>query len=132
MAEMQNSQQSGEMTRRFIEFVLMQAQQIALMLGQMPGPDGKPIEANLPVARIFIDQLEMIREKTRGNLSVEESDMLNKVLADLQLAFVEAGQNPQAGTTPPAAAVQESSSTEPTTTDSPDDDGKKKFTKSYG
>jgi len=132
MAEMQNSQQSGEMTRRFIEFVLMQAQQIALMLGQMPGPDGKPIEANLPVARIFIDQLEMIREKTRGNLSVEESDMLNKVLADLQLAFVEAGQNPQAGTTPPAAAVQESSSAEPTTTDSPDDDGKKKFTKSYG
>lgn len=132
MAEMQNSQQSGEMTRRFIEFVLMQAQQIALMLGQMPGPDGKPIEANLPVARIFIDQLEMIREKTRGNLSVEESDMLNKVLADLQLAFVEAGQNPQVGTTPPAAAVQESSSTEPTTTDSPDDDGKKKFTKSYG
>lgn len=132
MAEMQNSQQSGEMTRRFIEFVLMQAQQIALMLGQMPGPDGKPIEANLPVARIFIDQLEMIREKTRGNLSVEESDMLNKVLADLQLAFVEAGQNPQAGTTPPAAAVKESSSAEPTTTDSPDDDGKKKFTKSYG
>lgn len=132
MAEMQNSQQSGEMTRRFIEFVLMQAQQIALMLGQMPGPDGKPIEANLPVARIFIDQLEMIREKTRGNLSVEESDMLNKVLADLQLAFVEAGQNPQAGTTPPAAAVNESSSAEPTTTDSPDDDGKKKFTKSYG
>lgn len=132
MAEMQNSQQSGEMTRRFIEFVLMQAQQIALMLGQMPGPDGKPIEANLPVARIFIDQLEMIREKTRGNLSVEESDMLNKVLADLQLAFVEAGQNPQAGTTPPAAPVQESSSAEPATTDSPDDDGKKKFTKSYG
>lgn len=132
MAEMQNSQQSGEMTRRFIEFVLMQAQQIALMLGQIPGPDGKPIEANLPVARIFIDQLEMIREKTRGNLGVEESDMLNKVLADLQLAFVEAGQNPQAGTTPPAAAVQESSSAEPTTTDSPDDDGKKKFTKSYG
>ena len=132
MAEVQNSQQSGEITRRFIDFVLMHAQQIALLLGQMPGPDGKPMEANLPVARIFIDQLEMIREKTRGNLSVEESDMLNKVLADLQLAFVEAGQNSQAGTTPPTAAMQESSSAEPTTTGSPDDDGKKKFTKSYG
>ncbi|MFM8720943.1 MAG: DUF1844 domain-containing protein, partial [Chthoniobacterales bacterium] len=100
MAEVQNSQQSGEMTRRFIEFVLMQAQQIALMLGQIPGPDGKPMEANLPVARIFIDQLEMIREKTRGNLSPEESDVLNKVLADLQLAFVEAGQSAPAAPSP--------------------------------
>ncbi|MFM8230295.1 MAG: DUF1844 domain-containing protein [Chthoniobacterales bacterium] len=100
MAEVQNSPQSGEMTRRFIEFVLMQAQQIALMLGQIPGPDGKPMEANLPVARIFIDQLEMIREKTRGNLSPEESDVLNKVLADLQLAFVEAGQSAPAAPAP--------------------------------
>ncbi len=92
MAEVQNSQQSGEMTRRFIEFVLMQAQQIALMLGQIPGPDGKPLEPNLPVARVFIDQLEMIREKTRGNLTKEEEDVLTKVLADLQLAFRRSGQ----------------------------------------
>lgn len=133
MAEVQNSQQSGEMTRRFIEFVLMQAQQIALMLGQIPGPDGKPMEANLPVARIFIDQLEMIREKTRGNLTTEESDILNKVLADLQLAFVEAGQSgpvssaPSESITPPAPAAE--NKPEPA---EPDDEGKKKFTKSYG
>jgi len=131
MAEVQNSQQSGEMTRRFIEFVLMQAQQIALMLGQIPGPDGKPMEANLPVARIFIDQLEMIREKTRGNLSPEESDVLNKVLADLQLAFVEAGQSAPAASAPqedapPAPAAEGKSEPAESTED------KKKFTKSYG
>jgi hypothetical protein len=131
MAEVQNSQQSGEMTRRFIEFVLMHAQQIALMLGQIPGPDGKPMEANLPVARIFIDQLEMIREKTRGNLSREEEDVLNKVLADLQLAFVEAGQSAPTtpataeATTPAPAAEAESEPSEAT-------EDKKKFTKSYG
>ena len=131
MAEVQNSQQSGEMTRRFIEFVLMQAQQIALMLGQIPGPDGKPMEPNLPVARIFIDQLEMIREKTRGNLSKEEEDVLTKVLADLQLAFVEAGHakpapaaSASAGTPSPAPAGAPQPSAE--------DEGKKKFTKSYG
>jgi len=127
MAEVQNSQQSGEMTRRFIEFVLMQAQQIALMLGQIPGPDGKPMEANLPVARIFIDQLEMIREKTRGNLSKEEEDLLNKVLADLQLAFVEAGNAHAAHAPAPEAPRVEAKEEEST-----DDDGKKKFTKSYG
>ena len=124
MAEVQTSVQSGEMTRRFIEFVLMQAQQIALLLGHAPGPDGKPMPANLPVARIFIDQLEMIREKTRGNLTTEESDMLNKVLADLQLAFVEAGN----------ASASSEASPAPTTAETPSaaDDSKKKFTKSYG
>jgi len=116
------------MTRRFIEFVLMQAQQIALMLGQIPGPDGKTMPPNLPVARIFIDQLEMIREKTRGNLSQEESDVLGKVLAELQLAFVEAGQAapepPPTQVAPPAPEVGPPGEA--------DDEGKKKFTKSYG
>ncbi|MEY3480564.1 MAG: hypothetical protein RIQ71_1339 [Verrucomicrobiota bacterium] len=132
MAEVQNSQQSGEMSRRFIEFVLMQAQQIALMLGQIPGPDGKPMEPNLPVARIFIDQLEMIREKTRGNLSNEEADILSKVLADLQLAFVEAGQGSPAQAAP-AASEPELAPQAPVAETAPeDDDSKKKFTKSYG
>jgi hypothetical protein len=127
MAEVQQSQQSGEMTRRFIEFVLMQAQQIALMLGQIPGPEGKPMEPNLPIARIFIDQLEMIREKTRGNLTKEEEDLLTKVLADLQLAFVEAGQQA------PAVTAAEETPAAPAADTPPDgDDGKKKFSKSYG
>lgn len=124
MAEVQTSVQSGEMTRRFIEFVLMQAQQIALLLGHAPGPDGKPMPANLPVARIFIDQLEMIREKTRGNLTSEESDMLAKVLADLQLAYVEAGNTPASTETTATSATPETPATA--------DDSKKKFTKSYG
>jgi hypothetical protein len=129
MAEVQRSQQSGEMTRRFIEFVLMQAQQIALMLGQIPGPDGKPMEPNLPIARIFIDQLEMIREKTRGNLTKEEEDVLTKVLADLQLAFVEAGNTPAAPATPAAETAHAETKAEAPTEE---DEGKKKFTKSYG
>lgn len=138
MAEVQNSQQSGEMTRRFIEFVLMQAQQIALMLGQIPGPDGKPMEPNLPVARVFIDQLEMIREKTRGNLSSEESDVLNKVLADLQLAFVEAGKGTggaapsEPAPAPPETAAPSAEPAPPPAATAEDADGKKKFSKSYG
>ncbi len=127
MAEVQNSQQSGEMTRRFIEFVLMQAQQIALMLGQIPGPDGKPLEPNLPVARIFIDQLEMIREKTRGNLGKDEEDILTKVLADLQLAFVEAGQP-----APGAVAAEPAPAPPPDATADSKEEDKKKFSKSYG
>ncbi len=137
MAEVQTSQQSGEMTRRFIEFVLMQAQQIALMLGQAPGPDGQPMAPNLPVARIFIDQLEMIREKTRGNLTKEEGDLLSKVLADLQLAYVEAGREPSAPTPAAAAAAAEpvapvENPAAPSAPSAEAAESKKKFTKSYG
>lgn len=131
MAEVQNNPQSGEMTRRFIEFVLMQAQQIALLLGHIPGPEGKPLEPNLPIARVFIDQLEMIREKTRGNLTDEESNVLTKVLADLQLAFVEAGNQSPAPAAPPEEAKPAESS-QPAEPSEPGDEGKKKFTKSYG
>ena len=88
MAEVQRSTNIGEMSQRFIEFILMQAENAALMLGLRPHPaTGRP-EKNLEMARIFIDQLEMIREKTRGNLSAEESKVLTKMLGDLQFAYV--------------------------------------------
>ena len=76
MAEVQRTQLSGEMTQRFIEFIMMQAQQAALFLGRLPNPQTGKAEPNLDVARMLIDQLEMIREKTRGNLNHEETEIL--------------------------------------------------------
>ncbi len=55
---------------------------------------------HLEAARLFIDQLEMIREKTRGNLSPEEVEILKNVLSDLQLAFVQATNESAAGGAP--------------------------------
>ncbi len=89
MAEVQKSSNTGEVAAQFIEFVMMQAQNASLFLGLTPNPStGKP-ETNLDLARMFIDQLAMIQEKTRGNLSSEESNILRNVLANLQMAFVE-------------------------------------------
>src|SRR6266853_6479605 len=97
MAEVQTNTQSGEMTQRFIEFVMMQAQNAALFLGQIPNPQtGKP-ERNLEVARMFIDQLAMIQEKTRGNLSSEETTVLRNTLSNLQMVYVEVAQQAQKG-----------------------------------
>ena len=139
MPEVQNTTALGEMTQRFIEFVMMQAQQAAMFLGRIPNPQtGKP-EVNLDIARLFIDQLEMIHEKTRGNLTTEEAEILTRVLSDLQLSFVQvAGGAPAAeqpavvaGNEEPAAPAA-SAAPEPPSDPAPEAESRKKFTKSYG
>ena len=141
MAEVQTTTQSGELTQRFIEFVMMQAQNAALFLGQIPNPQTGQAEVNLEVARMFIDQLAMIQEKTRGNLSSEESTVLRNALASLQMAFVEASQGQGAGSaprsagetpTPPPAEERPTDSAPTPPTIEPEPESKKKFTKSYG
>ncbi|HRJ72992.1 MAG TPA: DUF1844 domain-containing protein [Terrimicrobiaceae bacterium] len=92
MAEVQTSVHSGEMAQKFIQFVMMQSQQASLFLGRIPNPQTGKAEVHLEAGKLFIDQLEMIREKTRGNLSPQESEILTSVIADLQLAYVQAAK----------------------------------------
>src|SRR4051794_22058637 len=113
MAEVQTSTQSGELSQRFIEFVMMHAQNAALFLGQIPNPRTGEGEVNLELARLFIDQLAMIQEKTRGNLTNEEATVLRNALSNLQMAFVEVArsQGGQGSAEPaaPEAGVSEQS-----------------------
>ena len=150
MAEVQTSVQSGELSQRFIEFVMMHAQNAALFLGQIPNPKTGEGEVNLELAKMFIDQLAMIQEKTRGNLTNEEATVLRNTLSNLQMAYVEVAQQhgaPKASAPPTEqAAPAEERSTfagpaadKSTTTPEPSAPGpsaepesKKKFTKSYG
>src|SRR5207248_9580233 len=92
MAEVQTNTQTGELSQRFIEFVMMQAQNAALFLGQIPNPQTGQGEVNLELAKMFIDQLGMIQEKTRGNLTNEETAVLRNTLSNLQMVFVEVSQ----------------------------------------
>ena len=104
MAEVQtNTQSLGEMSQRFIEFIMMQAQNAALFLGQIPNPQTGQGEVNLELAKMFIDQLGMIQEKTRGNLTNEEATVLRNALSNLQMAFVEVSQEKREGKTETAA-----------------------------
>jgi Domain of unknown function (DUF1844) len=137
MAEVQTSTNVGEMTQRFIEFILMQAQNAALFLGQIPNPQTGKGEVNLEVAKMFIDQLAMIQEKTRGNLTSEESTVLRNTLSNLQLAYVELARGGGTAGTPaeekgsqtaPAAELAKPESAATT----PEGESRKKFSKSYG
>jgi len=141
MAEVQtNTQSLGELSQRFIEFVMMQAQNAALFLEQIPNPQTGKGEVNLELAKMFIDQLGMIQEKTRGNLTKEEEAVLKNTLSNLQMAFVEVSKEmreekteaapapaPQAETPEPAAEKPEPPVTPPS-----EGESRKKFTKSYG
>src|SRR5437867_9771217 len=145
MAEVQTSTQSGELAQRFIEFVMMQAQNAALFLGQIPNPKTGEGEVNLELAKMFIDQLAMIQEKTRGNLTNEESTVLRNALSNLQMAYVDIAREAPKGTAqaqpeqpaaPSKPAEQTSTSTPepsaPISSTESETESKKKFTKSYG
>ena len=144
MAEVQTSTQSGELTQRFVEFVVMQAQNAALFLGQIPNPKTGQGEVNLDLAKMFIDQLAMIQEKTRGNLTNDESTVLRNTLSNLQMVYVEISQQVSKGgspSTPPAEKPTSQPETSTTASEQPpitpstppaEGESKKKFTKSYG
>jgi hypothetical protein len=137
MAEYQNTTvSSGEMTQRFIEFVMMQAQNAAFMLGQIPHPQTGKAEVNLDMAQLLIDQLVMIQEKTKGNLNSDESRILAGAISNLQMAFVEAVREEPSNKTviqPEAPPPQvEKKPREESVPEQTDPDGKRKFVKSYG
>jgi hypothetical protein len=136
MAEYQNTTvSSGEMAQRFIEFVMMQAQNAAFMLGQIPHPQTGKAEVNLDMAQVLIDQLAMIQEKTKGNLNADESKILAGAISNLQLAFVEAvRQEPsnKAAIRPETPPQVEQKPRDDAGSEQTDPDGKRKFVKSYG
>ena len=64
-------------------------------LGLLADPAAGPRQRDLAVARQMIDWLGVLEQKTRGNLSFEESDLLSRVLYELRLAYVEVGRAPK-------------------------------------
>lgn len=147
MAEVQTNTQTGEFSQRFIEFVMMHAQNAALFLGQIPNPKTGEGEVNLELAKLFIDQLAMIQEKTRGNLTSEEATVLRNAISNLQMAYVEVAEHLSKGGAPPPAEEREQPTQPQTSTGAEDkekseqtistppsdeSESKKKFTKSYG
>ena len=123
---------------------MMHAQNAALFLGQIPNPKTGEGEVNLELAKMFIDQLAMIQEKTRGNLTNEETTVLRNTLSNLQMAYVEVARQAPKGGAQPAPQPQPSASSSTTAEEKPkapepisppaptESESKKKFTKSYG
>ncbi|MES2307981.1 MAG: DUF1844 domain-containing protein [Verrucomicrobiota bacterium] len=85
-----SSMDPREMAQRFAQFVMIQAQNILMMLGKIPTPDGEMFPPNFESAKMLIEQLEMIDEKTKGNLSPQEAALMEKALSQVKMSFIEA------------------------------------------
>jgi uncharacterized protein DUF1844 len=75
----------------FTQFVVSLASSAAIHFGDLPDPNtGAPAEVSLEGASQMIDILALLEEKTRGNLTLEERQVLEQVLYELRLRFVQA------------------------------------------
>jgi hypothetical protein len=108
--------------------VMQQSNLAMMMLGKTAHPEtGKPIR-DLEAARLFIDQLEMLEAKTKGNLTKEEAALLKQNLMSLRLAFVEAVEQ---GGDSPAPAEPVKPEPLPSEPPPPAEESHKKFSKKY-
>jgi len=144
---------NAELAQRFVQFVMIQVQNIFYVLGRIPSQDGRPIPPNLEAGKMLIDQLEMIQEKTRNNLSAQEASILDDALKNVRLAFVEvsggtpASMMPKSNlpefpideeegdfVEPPAKPAEKPKAGTPPAAAKPaeEQESKKKFTKTYG
>lgn len=75
----------------FVAFIISLASNAAVQFGDMPDPvTNQTRPPNLEAAKQLIDIIAMLEQKTRGNLSAEERQLVEQVLYELRMRFVEA------------------------------------------
>jgi hypothetical protein len=77
----------------FTMFLTSLSMQAMIAMGKLENPvDGK-VEQNLEQARFLIDTLEILKNKTKGNLTTDEEKVLDESLFNLRLMYVEGKSN---------------------------------------
>lgn len=137
-----NSSHDEVMAAHFASMVMQTAQMALMLLGQMPHPETGETVMDLEGAQMFIDQLEMLAVKTKGNLNKDEEQLLKQSLVGTRMAFVAAIEQQEKSAKPavPVAAPAPSAPEKPASTPviethaaapATDDESRKKFSKKY-
>ena len=74
----------------FSTFVISLSTQVLMHLGEIANPASGKVEADISVAKQMIDILAMLSDKTRGNLNANEAQLMEGILFDLRMKYVEA------------------------------------------
>lgn len=95
---MENQEERGA---TFTDFLLWLATMAAVQFGDLPDPmSGEPVEPNIPAAGHLVEVIAMLQEKTAGNLAPAEAKLLDDLLYELRMRFVQAQQNEKRIITP--------------------------------
>lgn len=73
----------------FMNFITSLSLQSLISLGEIESPFTEKKEVNIKQARFLIDTLDMIKQKTEGNLTEEESKVLDTMLYELKMKYVQ-------------------------------------------
>ena len=76
----------------FASFIYSLTTSALIALGELPEPTSERTEVNLPLAKQTIDILGILQEKTAGNLTDEEHNLLSNLLYDLRMRYVKASK----------------------------------------
>jgi hypothetical protein len=69
-------------------FITTLSLQASIALGQVPNPVTNKNEQDLTQAKFLIDTIGMLKEKTRGNLSTDETNLLENLLYELRMVYI--------------------------------------------
>ena len=127
----------------FQNMVVQQTNMALMFMGKVPHPETGERIQDVETARMFIDQLEMLEAKTKGNLDKREEGILKQSLTAVRMAFVESVDQ-EAAPAPPSAQKEPPPPASPGTADEPkvsaavepsagpsESESRKKFTKKY-
>jgi hypothetical protein len=85
----------------FTDFLLWLATMAAVQFGDLPDPvTGEPVEPNIAAAGHMVEVIGMLQEKTSGNLSPSEAKLLDDLLYELRMRYVQAQQGQKRIITP--------------------------------
>jgi hypothetical protein len=130
-AELSGISRDEMLSALFAQLVIQQSNMAMLLMGKTPHPQTGETVRDIEAARLFIDQLEMIEAKTKGNLNKDEEHLLKQSLMSLRMEFVEAVNSPPAEMEKAAAAVPPGENKIEAGESAMEDESKKKFTKKY-
>lgn len=125
------------MSALFAHLVMQQSNMAMMLMGKTAHPESGQTMRDLESAKLFIDLLEMLEAKTKGNLTKEEQSLLKQTLMTVRMGFVESVESGQSESKPQerAAETQKPSDSEkPSTPEgapSPREESHKKFSKKY-
>ena len=84
-----NEQAPSRQAALFLQLVLGLQQSGMIALGKLMNPISRKLESNIEMARDTIDTLAALEARTRGNLEPDEARVLQQVLTELRMNYVE-------------------------------------------